>query len=182
MLRETMRMVERESFCARDVVLEKAAGREQTMQFTRAWLRRLATRKLRCFFGSSPSQHLSASFSHKHRLKTFAEIEAILQERATLDTDPLTLPDDFKQLCALTNQIRGPALPKTNSQIADAFDGLHASLMGLVYPSSPRDELESEVGLGFLDWEVTVVLEMGGVEDAIGGGCWLCWCKNDCED
>jgi hypothetical protein len=22
---------------------------------------------------------------------------------------------------------------------------------------------------------------MGGVEDAIGGGCWLCWCKNDYE-
>jgi hypothetical protein len=117
----------------------------------------------------------------EERLKIFAEIEAILQERATLDTDPLTLPDDFKQLCALTNQLRRPGLPKTNSQIPDAFDGLHAPLMGLKYPSSLRDELEDETGLEFLDWEVTVILEMGGAEDPIGGGCWLCWCKNNID-
>jgi hypothetical protein len=115
----------------------------------------------------------------EERQKIFAEIEAILRERATLDTDPLTLPDDFKQLCALTNQIRGPALPKTNSQIPDAFDGLH--VMELKYPSSAQDELEDETGLGSLDWEVTVISRMGGMEDAIGGGCWMCWCKNDTD-
>jgi hypothetical protein len=118
----------------------------------------------------------------EERLKLFAEIEAILKERATLDSNPLTLPDDFKQLCTLTNSLQGPALPKTNSQIPDAFDGLHGTLIGLKYPMDSAESLKDLTGLESPEWEVTVILEMGGVEDAIGGGCWLCWCKEDGED
>jgi hypothetical protein len=123
-----------------------------------------------------------ASLPEEERLKMFAGIEEILKERATLGSDPLTLPGDFKHLCALTNLLEGPGLPKTNSQIPEAFDGLHAPLMGLRYPLDTSDFLESSTGLWSLGWEVTVILQMRGVEDAIGGGCWLCWCKEDGED
>jgi hypothetical protein len=123
-----------------------------------------------------------APLSEEERLKVFTEIEAILKERATLESDPLTFPADFKQLCALTNSLEGPGLPKTNSQIPEAFGGLHAPLIGLKYPMNSRDFLESSTGLWSLEWEVTVILEMGGTEDAIGGGCCWCWCKEDCED
>lgn len=117
----------------------------------------------------------------EERLKLFVEIEATLQQRATLDTDPLTLPCDFKQLCALTNKLTGAALPQSDSQIPEAFHGLHTPLWGLRNPD-PSGLLHSEIGLWLLDYEETVVLPMGGIEAAIGGGCWLCWCKNEDEN
>jgi len=109
-------------------------------------------------------------------LSIFYEIETILQERAVLESDPLTLPDDFKQLCAFTNKLTGPALPSTNSCIPDAFDGLHNPLMGLRYPDE-HGEKANIFSLEDLDYTSGSMLCMGGIEAAIGGGCWLCWCK-----
>jgi hypothetical protein len=119
-----------------------------------------------------------APLPEEERLKIYAEIEAVLQELATLDSDPATLPDDFKQLCALTNSLKGPALPSTNSQIPDAFSGLRMPLWELKRPFFSPDDLESSMGLWGLHYTPTVILLMGGMEAAIGGGCWLCWCKD----
>jgi hypothetical protein len=51
-------------------------------------------------------------------------------------------------------------------------------LWELKRPSFSRDDLESSTGLWTLDYTPTVILFMGGMEAAIGGGCWLCWCKD----
>jgi hypothetical protein len=59
-----------------------------------------------------------APLSEEERLKVFTEIEAILKERATLESDPLTFPADFKQLCALTNSLEDRA------QVSHEFTGL----------------------------------------------------------
>lgn len=106
----------------------------------------------------------------EERLRAFLEIETILQERAVLESDPLTLPDDFKQLCAITNKLTGPALPSTNSCIPDAFDGLHNPLMGLRYPDE-HGEKATAFGLEDLDCTPGIMLCMGGIAAAIGGGC-----------
>lgn len=115
--------------------------------------------------------------SEEERLKIFAEIEAILQERAVLDSDPLTLPEDFKRLCALTNSLKGPGLPMTNSCIPDAFDGLRLPMMWLRDPDE-HDDSATAFGLECLHYKPGVMLCMGGIEGAIGGGCWLCWCSD----
>lgn len=102
------------------------------------------------------------------RLKIYHEIEAILKERATLDTDPLTLPDDFKRLCALTNKLSGPAFPSTNSCIPDAFDSLHNALTELRYPDE-HGEKATAFGLGDLDYTPGIMLSMGGIKATIEG-------------
>jgi hypothetical protein len=42
-----------------------------------------------------------APLPEEERLKTFPGMEAVLKELATLESDPLTLPEDFKQLRVL---------------------------------------------------------------------------------
>lgn len=117
----------------------------------------------------------------EERPKIFAEIGVVRRKRVTLDLNPLTLPNDFKQLYTLTNKPPGPGLPSTNLGIPDAFDGLWLPLSGLKHPSEP-DWLEIAVGLGTLDCEATAIVVMGGIKAAIEGGRWLCWCKHDSED
>ncbi|CAD0100227.1 unnamed protein product [Aureobasidium mustum] len=118
----------------------------------------------------------------EERLQIFTEIEAILQDRATLHTDPVSLPEDFKQLCALTDSLHGPALPMTEAQIPCAFNGLRTPLASLKHRFLSPDQLKQSTGLWTLDYEASVVLDMGEVSGGAGGGSWLCWCKQDGTD
>ncbi|KAH0284045.1 hypothetical protein M436DRAFT_66918 [Aureobasidium namibiae CBS 147.97] len=105
----------------------------------------------------------------EERLKIFVEIEAILKERATLETDPLTLPDDFKQFCALTNKFTGPALPSISSCIPDAFDDLHDPLMGREYLNG-NDERE-QISL-VSNWQLGVGAGYVGGKELEGDWSW----------
>ncbi|CAD0111463.1 unnamed protein product [Aureobasidium uvarum] len=118
----------------------------------------------------------------EERLQMFTEIESILRDRATTDTDPVTLPEDFKQLCALTDSLQGPALPITNSQIPRAFNGLRTPLASLKHPFLSPEQSKDSTGLWTLDYETSVVLDMGDVSGGVGGGSWLCWCKENGTD
>ena len=115
------------------------------------------------------------------RLQIFTEIETVLKDRAILKTDPLTLPEDFKQLCALTESLTGPGLGNTNCGIPHAFDGASGPLASLRFPLE-QEYLVNAVGLWCLDYETSVILTMGDVHSCAGGGTWLCWCKHDCSD
>lgn len=118
----------------------------------------------------------------EERLQIFTEIEATLRDRASLDTDPVALPEDFKQLCAVTDSLQGPALPMTESQIPCAFGGLRTPLASLKHPLLSPDQLKQSTGLWTLDYEASIVLDMGEVSGGAGGGSWLCWCKQDGTD
>ncbi|CAD0084586.1 unnamed protein product [Aureobasidium vineae] len=113
----------------------------------------------------------------EERLQIFTEIESILRDRATTDTDPVTLPEDLKQLCALTDSLQGPALPMTNLQIPCAFSGLRTPLASLKHPFLSSEQSKQYTGLWTLDYEASVIIGMGDVSGGVGGGSWLCWSK-----
>ncbi|KAG9664187.1 hypothetical protein KCU64_g844, partial [Aureobasidium melanogenum] len=114
------------------------------------------------------------------RLSIFAEIEALLRERATglSDPQPLTLPEDFKQLCTLTDSLEGPGIGMTGSGLPHAFDGLKMPLRSLRFSSESASEAKYGLGLWYEDYRPTVSLFMGAVS-CVPGGTWLCWFKDD---
>lgn len=118
----------------------------------------------------------------EQRREIFTEMESILRDRATTDTDPLTLPEDFKKLCALTDSLQGPALPMTHSRIPCAFNGLQTPLASLRRPYLSPEQSKESTGLRTLDYETSLVLDMGEVSSGAGGGSWLCWCKENGTD
>lgn len=114
------------------------------------------------------------------RLQLLAEIEECLQDRVPSEWRPLSLPEDFKQLCVLTDGLTGPGLPKTNAMyIPHAFNGLSSPLASLKGNYLSAEEMKAEPFLDLLDFEVVVAIGMGDVAGGTGGGSWLCWCKDD---
>ncbi|KAG9943457.1 hypothetical protein KCU85_g8631, partial [Aureobasidium melanogenum] len=121
--------------------------------------------------------------SAEERLQAFTQIEVWLQKRAAQHSEPgpLTLPDDFKQLCALTDLLEGPGLPLTCSDIPQAFGGLAVPLISLGLDADHSDSTRRATGADLLGYEATVVLAMGQVDAPIAGGTWLCWLKDDTD-
>lgn len=120
----------------------------------------------------------------EERLRIFAEIEALLREHAIglPDPQPLALPEDFKQLCALTDSLQGPGIGMTESGLPHAFDGLTMPLAFLNCSSEPESEVMYSLGdLWFEEYKPTVSLFMGAVS-CVPGGTWLCWFKDDDGD
>ncbi|KAH0156496.1 hypothetical protein KCU67_g8292, partial [Aureobasidium melanogenum] len=121
--------------------------------------------------------------SEEERLQAFTKIESWLQNRAAqhLKPGPLTLPEDFKQLCALTNFLEEPGLPLTCSDIPQAFGGLAVPLISLGLDADRSDHMRRATGVDLLEYEATVILAMGQVDAPIAGGTWLCWLKDDTD-
>ncbi|CAD0100757.1 unnamed protein product [Aureobasidium mustum] len=121
--------------------------------------------------------------SEEERLQAFTKIEVWLQNRAAQHSKPgpLTLPDDFKQLCALTDLIEGPGLPLTCSDIPQAFGGLAVPLISLGLNAERSNYTKRATGVDLLEYEATVILTMGQVDAPIAGGTWLCWLRDDTD-
>lgn len=78
------------------------------------------------------SDDTSPPFPLEKREELFQSIETLLNSQAAPEDRPLQLPEDFKELCALTDQLQGPALPSShNEQTPDALNGLHILLFSL---------------------------------------------------
>lgn len=61
----------------------------------------------------------------EERTQLLAQLEEDLKDHVATEFRPLQLPDDRKQLYALTNALEGPGMPGTNyGSIPHAFDGL----------------------------------------------------------
>ncbi|THZ93639.1 hypothetical protein D6C82_08762 [Aureobasidium pullulans] len=103
------------------------------------------------------------------RLQLLAEIEECLQDRVPSEWRPLSLPEDFKQLCVLTDGLTGPGLPKTNAMyIPHAFNGLGSPLASLKGNYLSAEEMKAEPFLDLLDYEVAVAIGMGDVAGGTG--------------
>ncbi|KAH0362086.1 hypothetical protein KCU65_g8305, partial [Aureobasidium melanogenum] len=132
-------------------------------------------------FYSMINDGTKAPRSEEERLQAFAKIEVWLQNRAAQNLEPgsLHLPNDFKQLCALTDLLEGPGLPLTCSDIPQAFGGLAVPLYSLKLVADHSNYMRRATGVDLLEYEATVILPMGQMDAPIAGGTWLCWLKDD---
>ncbi|KAH0349610.1 hypothetical protein KCU83_g5446, partial [Aureobasidium melanogenum] len=114
--------------------------------------------------------------SEEERLQALTKIEVWLRNRAVQHSEPgpLTLPDDFKQLCALTDLLERPGLPLTCSDIPQAFGGLAVPLTSLGLDVDRLNYMRRATGVDLSGYEATVILAMGRVDAPIAGGTWLC--------
>ncbi|KAG9692359.1 hypothetical protein KCU95_g7315, partial [Aureobasidium melanogenum] len=117
------------------------------------------------------------------RLQIFTEMEALLRSRTTQlsDLGPLTLPEDFKELCALTDSLEGPGLPRTDTGIPNAFSGVRGALASLK-SAGDHELMKDMTGLWILGYDATVVFFVGELKAPVPGGTWLCWSKRDDHD
>ncbi|KAH0312708.1 hypothetical protein KCU71_g7199, partial [Aureobasidium melanogenum] len=114
----------------------------------------------------------------ERRTQLHAQLEEELKHRIAAEFRPLRLPDDFEQLCALTNALEGPGLPGINyGYVPHAFDGLDAVCENLKNHSA--DQMIEESCLNYLNYKVGVGIWMGGTLGTTSGGHWLCWCKDN---
>ncbi|GAB7354893.1 hypothetical protein MBLNU459_g5530t1 [Dothideomycetes sp. NU459] len=117
------------------------------------------------------------------RSELLIQIEAALNAQAAPEFRPVRLPDEFKQLCALTESITGPGLPRVhNEQIPECFSGLRYGLFTLqgggLFEALTVEGLMSAAHI-LEGWEVGAGMGIGAYEHR--GGTWLCWCRSDVE-
>lgn len=129
------------------------------------------------------SDGTSPPLAEEKRNEVFLQIEAALSAQAAPEFRPVRLPDDFKQLCAWTNSITGPGLPRiNNSQIPQCFSNLQYGLFTLQgYGSIEPLTVEGLMREAYMDdeWEVGAGMRIGAYESR--GGAWLCWCRSEGE-
>jgi len=121
------------------------------------------------------SNGTSPPLPQERREEWFQEIEVALNAQAAPKYRPVYLPDDFKQLCELTDSLEGAGLPESHStQTPDAFNGLVCLLPDPKRPLSVT-QLAKDSAMDDEDWEVAAGCEVAGF--AGHGGMWLCLCR-----
>ncbi|KAH0191224.1 hypothetical protein KCV03_g6354, partial [Aureobasidium melanogenum] len=122
----------------------------------------------------TPSDGTNPPLPEERRTQLVAQLEEELQDRVPSKFRPLRLPDDFKQLCALTNALEGPGLPGINhGYVPHALDGLDAVCENLKNHSA--DQMIKEPCLNYLNSKVGVGIWMGATHKQLNGRLVLRW-------
>lgn len=130
------------------------------------------------------SDGTSPPLPEEKRSELFIQIEAALSAQAAPEFRPVRLPEDFKQLCALTDSITGPGLPRINNcQIPECLSGLHFGLFTLQEYGTYQEPLTVErlMREAYMDDEYEVGAGMGVGSFESRGGAWFCWCRSENE-
>lgn len=132
------------------------------------------------------SNGTSPPLPQEKREELFQQIEDALNAQAAPEFRPLHLPEDFKELCELTDSLEGAGLPQShNDQAPDAFNGLSVllfSLQGKFKMSRGPLSVQEVVDDTYMDdsgWKIAAGMQVGLFEGR--AGMWLCLCTTEDE-
>lgn len=132
------------------------------------------------------SNGTSPPLPNEERENYFRKIEAALTAQAAPKFRPVTLPDDFKQLCALTDELHGAGMPKSRKwQSPSAFNGLCYLLFDLTHGNDDMTPLSvaqllRNSGMEDGGMDFAAGMQTGSLEQ--DGGTWLALCKDDRDE